>query len=139
MIWRELIEKSSRYSDGNVPNVNRNDDGNVNVNRYNPQNRNPNLRARLEVSRQRILQQDSFSFGYYLLIYEIHPFSILDISTESFAILRYVFSSSIPSSCSVRITCFKTSIVVLAASSIFIFSCRIVNAASISNVINFNE
>ena len=36
----------SRYADGNVPKVNRNDDGNVNVNRYNPSNHNPNLRAR---------------------------------------------------------------------------------------------
>ncbi len=35
----------SRYADGNVPKVNWNDD-NVNVNRYNPSNRNPNLRAR---------------------------------------------------------------------------------------------
>jgi hypothetical protein len=40
----------SRYSDGNVPNVNFND-GKVNVNRYDPSNSNDNLRSRLaEVS-----------------------------------------------------------------------------------------
>lgn len=43
---------SSRYADGNVPNVNRNNDGNVNVNRYEPLNRNDNLRARREISRK---------------------------------------------------------------------------------------
>ncbi len=42
---------SSRYADGFVPKVNRNNDGDVNINRYDPSNRNPNLRARREVSR----------------------------------------------------------------------------------------
>ena len=35
----------SRYDDGNVPNVNWNDDK-MNVNRYNPDNSNDNLRSR---------------------------------------------------------------------------------------------
>lgn len=39
----------SRYSDGNIPNVNRNDDK-MNVNWYNPDNANDNLRSREEVS-----------------------------------------------------------------------------------------
>ena len=42
--------KGSRYSDGNVPNVNRNNDDDVYVNRYGVRNQNPNLRARREVS-----------------------------------------------------------------------------------------
>ena len=46
-------QKGSRYADGNVPNVNRNDDGNVNVNRYDVRNSNPNLRVRREVSRKK--------------------------------------------------------------------------------------
>ena len=41
----------SRYSNGNVPNVNFNNDK-VSVNYYNPDNYNENLRARAEVSRQ---------------------------------------------------------------------------------------
>lgn len=49
----EERQKGSRYSDGNVPNVNRNDDGDVNVNRYDPQNSNPGLRVRREVSRKK--------------------------------------------------------------------------------------
>jgi hypothetical protein len=41
----------SRYQNGNVPNVNWNsDNGKLNVNAYNPQNANDNLRARAEVS-----------------------------------------------------------------------------------------
>ena len=44
----------SRYSDGNVPNVNYNPNtGKVNVNNYHPDNANPNLRSRQEVSKQR--------------------------------------------------------------------------------------
>lgn len=39
-------ETGSRYSDGNVPNVNWNDNDEMNVNRYNPDNRNDNLRSR---------------------------------------------------------------------------------------------
>lgn len=38
-------ETGSRYSDGNVPNANWND-GKLNVNRYNPDNANDNLRSR---------------------------------------------------------------------------------------------
>jgi hypothetical protein len=41
----------SRYSDGNVPNLNWNDDG-VNVNWYSLDNANDNLRARREVSKK---------------------------------------------------------------------------------------
>jgi len=44
----------SRNPDGNVPNVNFNDDK-VNVNYYNPDNSNENLRVRSEVSRARSL------------------------------------------------------------------------------------
>lgn len=44
----------SRYSDGNVPNVNWNSyNGKLNVNRYSPGNANSNLRARSEVSKKR--------------------------------------------------------------------------------------
>ena len=43
----------SRNADGNVPSVNLNDDGNVNVNYWNPQNANDNLRFRLEISRNK--------------------------------------------------------------------------------------
>jgi hypothetical protein len=42
----------SRNSDGNVPNLNWNDDG-VNVNWYNLDNANDNLRARREVSKKK--------------------------------------------------------------------------------------
>lgn len=43
---------SSRYSDGNVPNVNWNSDNDkLNVNWYNPDNANDNLRGRVEVSK----------------------------------------------------------------------------------------
>jgi hypothetical protein len=45
-------ETGSRYSDGNVPNVNWNDDK-MNVNRYNPGNANDNLRSREEVSERK--------------------------------------------------------------------------------------
>lgn len=45
----ELDKTSSRYSDGNVPNVNWNDDK-VNVSWNNPTNRNDNLRSRAAVS-----------------------------------------------------------------------------------------
>lgn len=45
---------SSRNSDGNIPNTNWNDDK-LYVNWYNPQNANPNLRARSEVSKKRAM------------------------------------------------------------------------------------
>ena len=41
----------SRYSDGNVPNVNWND-SKMNVNWYNPDNRNDNLRSRQKFQRE---------------------------------------------------------------------------------------
>jgi len=44
----------SRNPNGNVPNVNWNDDK-LNVNYYNPDNSNENLRTRAEVSRQEAL------------------------------------------------------------------------------------
>jgi len=44
----------SRNSDGNVPNANWND-GKFNVNWYNPDNRNSNLRARVAVSPRPIM------------------------------------------------------------------------------------
>ena len=51
-LWMKPDKNSgSRYSDGNVPNVNFNPNtGKVNVNWYNPGNANPNLRSRQEVS-----------------------------------------------------------------------------------------
>lgn len=52
----------SRYSDGNVPNVNWND-GKMNVNWYNPGNANDNLRARSEVSKKKSLPRDFFVIG----------------------------------------------------------------------------
>ena len=45
-------ETGSRYSDGNVPNVNWNDDK-LNVNWYNTGNANDNLRSREEVSKRK--------------------------------------------------------------------------------------
>ena len=45
----------SRYCDGNVPNVNFNsDDGKVNVNWTNPDNRNDNLRSRQKFLKEKI-------------------------------------------------------------------------------------
>jgi hypothetical protein len=44
----------SLFPDGSVPNVNWNDDK-LNVNNYNPDNANENLRARAEVSRREAL------------------------------------------------------------------------------------
>jgi len=50
VIWTELNKNKtgSRNSDGNVPNVNWNDDK-LKVNWYNSDNRNDNLRARAEI------------------------------------------------------------------------------------------
>jgi hypothetical protein len=50
----EISQKGtgSRYSDGNVPNVNWNDDSKMNVNWYNPDNRNDNLRSRQKFQKE---------------------------------------------------------------------------------------
>ncbi len=50
----------SRYSNGNVPNVNWNDDK-LNVNWYNPDNANDDLRSREEVSKQKKLRKGGAS------------------------------------------------------------------------------
>lgn len=51
----------SRYSDGNVPNVNWDENyGKLHVNRYNPDNANDNLRARVEVSKKEIPHNAGF-------------------------------------------------------------------------------
>ncbi|PIQ68113.1 MAG: hypothetical protein COV91_05770 [Candidatus Taylorbacteria bacterium CG11_big_fil_rev_8_21_14_0_20_46_11] len=46
-------QKDGRFSDGNVPNTNWNDDKFYLDNGYQPDKANPNLRARVEVSRTR--------------------------------------------------------------------------------------
>jgi len=73
----------SRYDDGNVPNVNWND-SKMNVNWYNSDNCNDNLRARAEVSKKR----DPNYFGISLIFsklfkYFIQPLVILEISCKS--------------------------------------------------------
>ena len=72
---------SSRNSNGNVPNVNWNGyNGKVNVNYYNPDNANGNLRARAEIS------VNKPPIRAYLFRYFIQPFIILDISIRIFSI-----------------------------------------------------
>lgn len=72
-------------------------------------------------------------------IYVIHPFRSFEISTVFFASLKYVFSSIIFNSCSVRIMFFIISICTRADSRDFNLSLRAVNADSIRSDKNFKE
>ena len=64
----------SRYADGNVPNVYWNDDK-MNVNWYNPDNANDNLRSRQKFQKE--VRYCGFSFRYF-----IQPLVILEISCK---------------------------------------------------------
>ena len=60
-------ETGSRYSDGNVPNVNWNSNNSeMNVNWYNPGNANDNL-----CSREKFLKKKSRNYGISLIIFKI--------------------------------------------------------------------
>jgi hypothetical protein len=59
-----MVQAGSRNSDGNVPNVNWNDDK-LNVNWTNADNRDANLRARVEVSGLGLLFWGLFSLQIY--------------------------------------------------------------------------
>ncbi|MFA6136346.1 MAG: hypothetical protein WC705_03265 [Candidatus Paceibacterota bacterium] len=84
LIFGEWMESDniSRNLDGNVPNVNWNGSNDkLNINYYNSDNSNDNLRSRTEVSREKPLYR---GFSKYF----IQPFIILDISTASSDILK---------------------------------------------------
>ncbi len=56
VIRMKLSKRGSRNSDGNVPNINWNSySDKLNVNNYNPDNFNDNIRARVEVSHKKEL------------------------------------------------------------------------------------
>lgn len=74
VIRKKQDKKSSRNRDGKVPNANWNDDK-FNVNWYNADNHNPNLRARAEVSHE----DPERCYGFSCM-YLIQPFTILEIS-----------------------------------------------------------
>lgn len=123
---RQLL--GSRYSDGNVPNVDWNrDNRKVYVNWYNPQNRNANLRCRVEVS---ALRSPHGSFCVYL----IQPFSILEISCSCFCRARYVPTSIISASFPRRINCLIVSTLIRVLSSIGSLLVFSDNPASIKRV-----
>ena len=70
----------SRYDDGNVPNVNWNRyNGKLNVNWYNPDNANDNLRAREKFPK---LKRNPIYWDFFNK-YFIQPFAILEISHKS--------------------------------------------------------
>ena len=73
----------SRNTDGNVPNVNFNN-SKVNINWYNPDNANDNLRTREIVSK---IKKEPSATGLlsYSRRYLIQPFVILDISCIDFS------------------------------------------------------
>ena len=96
----------SRYLDGHVPNVNWNDDK-LNVNWYNPDNTNDNLRSRQKFPKE--VRYRGFSFRYL-----IQPLVIFDISCRSDSILIYCFSAIILSSKLILINLFNISVLILA-------------------------
>ncbi len=118
----------SRNLDGSVPYVYWNSDNRkVYVNWYDVRNANPRNGLRSEVS---ATQPRSFAgFCVCGAICLIHPFAILDVSIMRSAIRKYVFSSMILSSCSVRTRCLSTSSEPRTCSSIGSFSDLHANAA----------
>jgi hypothetical protein len=80
----------SRYDDGNVPNVNWND-SKLNVNWYNPDNCNDNLRARAEVSKKR----DPNYSGISLIFGKSSRYFLFSIIFKSDIILMSLFKISI--------------------------------------------
>lgn len=108
MEWTELDKLTgSRNSDGNVSNVNWNNDK-LKVNWNNPDNSNDNLRAREVVSSQRNPAYAGF------LKYFIQPFVILEISCKSDSNSMYFLSPIIFNSLVVLTSRFRTSILILA-------------------------
>ena len=103
-------ESGSRYSDGNVPNVNWNSyNGKLNVNWYNPGNANSNLRSRSEVSKKEIPHYWDFFNKYF-----IQPFAIFEISCKSDSSSMYFLRPIILSSWEILINRFRISIFILA-------------------------
>lgn len=104
----------SRDPNGNVPNVNWNpDNAKLNVNWYNPNNRNDNLRSRPKFLAARRGKSSPQLLSRYL----IQPFVILEISSSSAESVKYFLSLTILISFSKRIRFFITSIFILKRSS----------------------
>ena len=115
----------SRDSDGNVPNVNWNDDK-LNINYYNSDNANENLRARAEVSRWEALYS-----GFFSVRNCCQRVAILEISWSWPCRSKYIFIVIISNSFINLTSCLSISILIRSFGSKIIFVSLFDKAAAI--------